>query len=344
MSDTSVGFLPHPSDGLLARLDLADRALDTLDVQYYAWNSDAVGYLVLSRLIAAANRGVKVRMLVDDLKLRDRTKSVASLCLHPNIEIRIFNPWSMRSNAVTHTLQGILGFRRLNRRMHNKLFVADGGRAIVGGRNIGSEYFGLSDGFNFVDFDAILTGSAVARLVHVFESFWGSPVSVSGSSFGRPVSESDLKATLDLVNEQMSQSESELSHVLEGAGDFERVVSAVKWLDDQAINIAFDIPSEAHDPQPAALAALREAVAGAKSDLVVATPFFVPADIDVAWYRGLVDRGVRIRILTNSLASNPGTVSNSWLNKTRSAIVEGGVEIYELQPDSVAKPAWEVSP
>jgi putative cardiolipin synthase len=158
------------------------------------------------------------------------------------------------------------------------------------------------------------------------------------------VSESDLSATLDLVNEQMSQCESELSHVLEGAGDFERVMSAMKSLDDQAISIAFDIPSEAHDPQPAALAALREVVAGAKSDLVVATPFFVPADIDVAWYRGLVDRGVRIRILTNSLASNPGTVSNSWLNKTRAAMVEGGVEIYELQPDSVAKPAWEVSP
>ncbi|MBG7606295.1 MAG: phospholipase D family protein, partial [Actinobacteria bacterium] len=127
---TRLATLRRPSDALLARLTCIDGAERTLDLQYYSWAADAVGYLLIGKLIAAADRGVSVRILVDDIKLLRSTRSVASLCLHPNIAIRVFNPWHMRTSASIQGLEFALSFKRLNRRMHNKLMVVDGERAI----------------------------------------------------------------------------------------------------------------------------------------------------------------------------------------------------------------------
>ncbi len=336
----------HPADGIVARLSLIGNAERTLDLQYYLWDSDVVGYLLLSQLLAAADRGVSVRLLVDDLKLRDRTKRIASLCLHPNLEIRLFNPFKKRSNAVTEGLEFVRRFAKLDQRMHNKLMVADDTRAIFGGRNVAAEHFGLHEAFNFIDFDVELTGPAVVDLSSVFESYWVNPISVPGGNFDESVSETDLASTRTFIARQLGTRESMLTHVLDQEEEWpDRARSTTRSLRPESVTVASDTPGISEGSRPAQVnEALHEVTDGAEHGIVVVTPFFDPGDIHIEWYRELVDRGVRIRILTNSLASNPGTISNSGLNKQRRSVVEAGVELHELRTDAAIKPEWEIPP
>jgi putative cardiolipin synthase len=346
VSRSRIAPLRRPSDGLVARLDLIDGAARTLDLQYYLWDSDAVGYLLLSRMIAAADRGVVVRLLVDDLKLRSRTRSIASLCLHPNMEVRVFNPFSQRSNAVTAGLEFIRRFARLDQRMHNKLLVSDDERAIFGGRNIAAEHFGLDGKFNLIDFDLLLSGAEVSDLSHVFDTYWKSPSSVSGTTLTESVTDVDLAATKALIAEELKKGTPTLSTILAEEGPWHHQVDTVSIpLAAGTFSVVSDAPGVSQDTQPEqVIEALKRNVDSAERDLVVVTPFFVPSKRDVEWYQRMVDRGVRIRILTNSLASNQGTISNSGLSKQRLAVVKAGVELRELRTDAAVKSEWETPP
>jgi putative cardiolipin synthase len=338
--------LGHPSDGLVARLALIDAADRTLELQYYLWDSDAVGYLLLSRLIAAADRGVSVRLLVDDLKLRSRTRSIASLCLHPNLEVRVFNPFDKRSNAAAQGVEFVRRFARLDQRMHNKLLVADNERAIFGGRNIAAEHFGLGERFNLVDYDLLLSGAEASDLSQVFETYWENSSSVSGAALDGSVSEADLAAMRALVAEEVEKGTATLATVLADESAWDGRVGSISIpLAKGTFSVVSDTPEVSPDTRPAqVIEALRTAVSAAERDLVVVTPFFVPTETDVEWYQRIVDRGVRVRILTNSLASNQGTISNSGLNKQRFAVVKAGVELHELRTDAAAKSEWETPP
>jgi putative cardiolipin synthase len=262
------------------------------------------------------------------------------------MEVRVFNPFSKRSNAATQGLEFIRRFARLDQRMHNKLLVADDELAIFGGRNIAAEHFGLDEEFNLVDYDVLLSGVEVAGLAHVFSTYWESPSSVSGVALGESVSEVDRAAIQALVARELQDRTPILTTVLadEGAWD-DRVRSIIFPLDEGALSVVFDTPAVSQDAHPVQVAeSLRRAVDSAERDLVVMTPFFVPSDTDVEWYRHIIDRGVRIRILTNSLASNQGTISNSGLSKQRLAIVKAGVELHELRTDAATKSEWEIPP
>lgn len=337
--------LRRPLDALLARLACIDDAERTLDLQYYSWAPDAVGYLLMSRLIAAADSGVSVRILVDDIELRRSTRSVASLCLHPNIAIRVFNPWGLRSSRSIQGLEFALSYRRLNRRMHNKLLVADGERAVFGGRNVGDEYFGLSDGFNFVDFDALYAGPAVADLATLFEAYWDGPAAVSGANLNESVDQADLVATRELVAAELERRLPALGGVLATEAAPDRPYAEFVPLEAGSIRVVFDAVSGAQAEQPTQVVeALAATAEEATTELVIVTPFFVPDELDIEWYRGATGRGVRVRLLTNSLASNPGTISNSGLKRQREALLRAGVELYELRTDAAVKPEWETDP
>lgn len=335
--------LGRPADGLLARLALIDQAERNLDLQYYLWASDAVGYLLLNRLLAAADRGVRVRILVDDLKLREPTRSVAALCQHPNLEIRLFNPWRHRSSRVAQAFEFIQRFQVLDRRMHNKLLVEDDRRAIFGGRNIAVEHFGLGKTFNLVDHDLLLTGDEAADLTHVFETYWESAVSATDAAFDASVSAGGLTATRAFISQELEKRTPILSPVLHEEDKWNhRSTLAAKPITKGAVRFAADAPDVSQESQHTqVLEALRKTVNTAQRDLVVATPFFVPSELDVEWYQRIIDRGVRIRVLTNSLASNQGTISNAGLKKQRLAMVKAGIELHELRTDAADKPEWE---
>lgn len=338
--------LRRPSDGLLARLALIEQAERTLDLQYYLWDSDAVGYLLLNRLLAAADRGVRVRVLVDDLKLRNRTRSVAALCRHPNLKIRVFNPWRHRSSRVGQAFELIRRFQVLDRRMHNKLLVEDDRRAIFGGRNIAAEHFGLGKTFNLVDHDLLLNGAEATELTRVFETYWESAVSPTEAAFDVSVSDADLAATRAFISQELEMRTPMLSPVLhDEPGWSRRSALAAEPLNKGAVTFVSDTPDVSQESQRIqVLEALRKAVDSAQRDLVVATPFFVPSEADVEWYRRIIARGVRIRVLTNSLASNQGTISNAGLKKQRLAMVKAGIELHELRTDAADKPDWETPP
>ena len=339
---TSLAPLRRPSDALAARLALIDEAHTRLDLQYYQWASDNVGYLLLDRLIAAADRGVAVRLLIDDLRFRSRTHRAASICVHPHIAVRLFNPWTRRSNMVTEAVEFVMQFSRLDRRMHNKLLVADGQHAIAGGRNIADPHYGLNKAFNLVDFDVLLRGAGVSRLQDVFEAYWNSPPATPASSLDSSVSKSDLDAVRTLVNEQVSKrGDAFPPDLTTNTAWRDRMAADSLVIPEDALHIAFDIPGPTSATRPTqVISALHAAVAGAREELVVVTPFFVPNEMDVGFYGSLVDRGVRIRLLTNSLASNSGTISNSGLDRSRKAVVKAGVELHELRADAADKPAW----
>jgi putative cardiolipin synthase len=230
--------------------------------------------------------------------------------------------------------------------MHNKLLITDGERAIVGGRNIADAHYGLHPAYNLVDYDVLLTGPGVAGLHGVFESYWNSEPAVPASALDSSVSPSDLEAFQGLVAQQVAARADALPPDLTTNTAWrDRIASATLPVPDGTLHITSDIPGPTADTGPTqVIEALHEAVASAREELVVVAPFFVPSEMDVGFYGRLVDRGVRIRLLTNSLASNSGTISNSGLDRARKSVVQAGVELYELRADAAVKPAWETAP
>jgi putative cardiolipin synthase len=229
--------------------------------------------------------------------------------------------------------------------MHNKLMVADGERAIFGGRNVGDEYFGLSDGFNFVDFDALYSGWAVADFAALFEAYWNGPVAVSGANLNESVYQADLVATRELVAAELDRHLPALSGVLAAQAASDRLHAEYVPLDAGSIRVVFDAVAGAHAEQPTQVVeALAATAEEATTELIIVTPFFVPDELDMDWYRAATSRGVRVRLLTNSLASNPGTISNSGLKRQREVLLRAGVELHELRTDAAVKPEWETDP
>jgi putative cardiolipin synthase len=230
--------------------------------------------------------------------------------------------------------------------MHNKLLVADDKQAIFGGRNIAAEHFGLGEKFNLIDDDVLLSGPEVRGLSTVFEEYWNSPTSMPGTELDETVGDNDLAATRDFIAYELETRMPALSGVLNEQSAWpQRAASMTIPLEADALSVVADSPDFSRGDRPTqVIEMLHRAVNAAKRDLVVVTAFFVPDEIDIDWYRSLVDRGVRIRLLTNSLASNMGTISNSWLTKVRLPLVKAGVELHELRTDAAVKPDWEIPP
>ena len=162
------------------RLALIDHATQSIDIQYYLWNDDEAGNLMLARLFEAAERGVRVRVLVDDFLFTGDEEQLASVCYHPNLDIRLFNPSVVRAGTIGQLLELVVNWTERNRRMHNKLFVVDGLVAIMGGRNIGNGYFGMSEKYNFLDLDVMTAGAVVPEISRSFDRFWNSDPAYPG--------------------------------------------------------------------------------------------------------------------------------------------------------------------
>ena len=179
-SKTGIHAMPDPRDAFAARVLLAREAEKSLDAQYFIWNGDEVGYLLFQALWQAAERGVRVRLLLDDLNTKGLDSTLAALDAHPNIEVRLYNPVVIRDNRVFNFLTD---FTRVNRRMHNKSFTADNQATIVGGRNIADEYFGAGDGITFADLDVLAVGPAVSEVSREFDVYWNSASAYPASGF-----------------------------------------------------------------------------------------------------------------------------------------------------------------
>lgn len=334
-------LLERNEDGLAWRLALVDTARHTLDLQYYVWFGDRTGQLLMARVIAAADRGVRVRILFDDLNsmLHDmshvelRDDAIGLLDRHPNIEVRLFNGWRGRG-PLERVAEGASRFTQLNRRMHNKQMIADNRAAIVGGRNIGDEYFGLNDAFNFHDLDVLALGPVAREASAAFDRYWnsdtvrGSPASAAASPLDG-LSEASLRAIREL------QADPRAATILQGRRDWTPELASLpaRLLPGRG-RVEADPPSRDEGVRNRMPAAIHRLMLGAQREVLVTNAYIIPDAAFVEDLRALVARGVRVRILTNSLASHDVPAVNSHYEAWRAPLLALGVELHELRSDA----------
>ncbi len=321
---------------LAARLALINRAEKTLDLQYYIWHDDQVGRVLHNRLLAAADRGVKVRLLLDDFDTAGKDNLLSLINHHPNIDIRLFNPFQHR-NARWWAL--LTDSSRLNRRMHNKAIIADRSAAIMGGRNIGDEYFGVSQEVEFSDMDVLAVGPVSSEIEKSFERFWNSrwsyPIDLIVT--GTDVSDIQYQTFREQSDRQFSEARQSdyakaIEHHIQDAqlDIYHANYTWSKWqlFHDNPQKITQDNVSDKHHLAPHLL----RLIDNTKSDLVIVSPYFVPGKKFTRYLVEKVRSGVRVRILTNSLASNDVGLVHAGYRRYREQLVEGGVELYEFKP------------
>ena len=340
---SGFSLLIHGREAFIARLALADLAERSLDMQYYSWDGDITGRIIVDSVMKAADRGVRVRLLVDDAFFNASDAVRAALDAHPNVEIRLFNP---ATNRRWSALNFIVDFGRLNRRMHNKLMVADNAAAIVGGRNIGDIYYGVNTIANYRDLDVLAIGPVVRDLSDVFDRFWNSPSSVPIAALvNRAYGAADLDAILIRLREEIAAAE----YPYPIDQDLDELAAQSAELRDNLVwaygRVVADDP-ETITPgieSDYVVAFIRGRVAQLKQELLVETPYFVLPARAQATVKALHERNVRVRVLTNSLASNDMLPAHSGYAKTRRRLLENGMELYELRPDTDAfRPGWSL--
>ncbi len=320
-----------------ARLALADTAERTLDLQYYIWAEDGTGFRLADQLLEAADRGVRVRVLLDDLDVKS-DDFVASIDAHPSVEIRIFNPSANRS---AKGLGFVSEFGRLNHRMHNKVMITDGVMAIVGGRNIGDHYFEVDPESNFRDLDILAAGPVAREISATFDYFWNGEWSFPIASLvDRSYDQDDLAAVRATIAEQVAATSYPYStdaDIATARAAFGPNLNRLTWAPGRVVA---DDPASLSKIRENALEtgeimmALRNKLDTIEHEMLVESAYFVLTDRSIEAARKLVDRGVRVRILTNSLVSNDVLAAHAGYEKRRKDLLETGVELFELRPDS----------
>jgi putative cardiolipin synthase len=332
---SGVHALPQGPDALAARLAVADAATTSLDVQYYIWHSDDSGVLLIHRLLKAADRGVRVRLLLDDLGTKATDDGLLVLDSHPNIEVRLFNPVSLRSARM---LGALLDFRRVNRRMHNKAFIADNKVAIVGGRNIGDEYFGAREDVNFADLDVVTVGPVVQEVSQQFDAYWNSPSSIEITAIAAPNETPEHAATRRARYETMlaqANQSAAAQRVRKSAETSTTREGRVSFVPGRAWAVYDDpvkVTHSASDPTSHLAPKLRAIVDSTQRELFIVSPYFIPEAKGLELFRELRARGVRVVVLTNSLASTDVAAVHAGYKRYRKPLLECGVELYELKP------------
>jgi putative cardiolipin synthase len=333
------GFHPMPNgvDALLMRLYLAEAAERSLDLMYYIWHDDLVGRHLAAAVLRAADRGVRVRLLVDDLGTNPDDNAILALDAHPNVEVRLFNPVASRSARLWGALTD---FGRVNRRMHNKAFIADNQRAILGGRNIGDEYFGAHTETDFGDLDVVTAGPVVAQISAAFDRYWNSPVVYPIAVLaGREGSDAELAALRQRLAEFV-ESQRDTPYVKSLQSEAATALATAPQLYWGKADLLVDDPAKVTRTQEETEGHLLPQFAQLGLDITrevtIVSPYFIPGDAGVQWLLGLVKRGVRVTVLTNSLASNDVPSVYAGYKSYREPLVEGGVRLYELKPEAIA--------
>jgi cardiolipin synthase C len=352
---TGIYVLDKGEEALLARAWLADHAQKTIEVQYFIWSTDNIGILASEALLRAADRGVKVRVIVDDLLVDAPDKSLLALAKHANIEIKIYNPQHKVGTPFHKRLLNIaVNFRGVNQRMHDKTFIVDGKLGITGGRNMASEYFDLNHEYNFRDRDALLLGDVSNTMQASFNRFWQSPLSA-------PVEE--LYDGLGIIQKNVSVKDAEIQKIyadlhayaqnpanfsLEIRDAIQNTPQAFMRLAEQLIwtNIEFisDTPGKNNNKillggSGKTTEKLANLVANAKQDIVIQSPYLVMSNSAIKLFKAAIKRGVSVRINTNSMAATDNVQAFSGYRNQRDQLLKMGIQIYEYKPDPHIKHA-----
>jgi putative cardiolipin synthase len=345
--DSGHYALFNAREAFAARALLARAAQQTLDVQYYIWRADKTGQLLLRECLLAADRGVRVRMLLDDAGTAGLDHTLLALHSHPHIEVRLFNPFVVRwPKGLGYATE----FSRLNRRMHNKSFTADNQATIVGGRNVGNEYFGATDGVLFADLDLLTVGPVVQDVSRDFDRYWASASAYPVDAIVTRPPATTLDALRTEGDALLASAEAQdFRHAIQQTPFIQNLVAAqlpVHWARARLVS---DDPAkalnQADERQLIGMQIVR-ALGTPKRSLDIVSPYFVPTDEGVEALTTLTQAQVRVRVLTNSVQATDVVVVHAGYAKYREPLLRHGVELFELRKstpdyaDDTEKKKW----
>ena len=326
---TGIYPLNDGKDAFVARLALIEQAKYTLDVQYYIWHDDISGRLLLQYVYQAAQRGVSVRLLLDDNNTKDMDKLLLAMDSHPNIQVRLFNPFMQRN---LRPLGYLSDFFRLNRRMHNKSLTADGLATIVGGRNIGDEYFGAGTGVMFADLDVLATGAVVQSVNDDFYAYWQSQSVYPLQSI---VSDDNIPA-FDATPAKDKQTQEYLT-ALQHAQFVKQLQTGslpMSWVNAYLVS---DSPTKGLGKatmEQTLLSQITPLIEATKNELLIISPYFVPTHTGSQMFANIAKQGKDVHILTNALSATDVAPVHAGYAKYRKPLLKAGVHLYELKPDA----------
>jgi cardiolipin synthase C len=347
---TGAYVLETGTEALIARAWLVDNAKHAIDAQYFIWSTDNIGILAAEALLRAADRGVVVRVIVDDLLINAPDKALLALALHPKIEIKVYNPRHSVGTPLPKRVLNMLGdFRAFNQRMHDKVFIVDGKAAITGGRNMAAEYYDYNQEYNFRDRDILVLGDVVAAMRASFERFWANDLCVmveyrfDGYGLMKKnvrVGDADVQGVYQYLH-QYAASPGNFAPEVRAAINavpqtFDRLSRQIAW---GKVDFLSDRPGKNDAVGTlggggATAMALAQLVRGARERVVIQSPYLVLSDEALEIMRRAVARGVRVRIVTNSLAATDNIPAFSGYRNQRQALLAAGMEIFEFRPDA----------
>ena len=338
---SGVYVLEKGEESLLTRAWFTYNASRTIDIQYFIWSTDNIGTLASEALLRAAERGVRVRVIVDDLLIDAKHDTLLALAAHSNVQVRIYNPQYTVGTSLLQRLGNLLeDFRAVNQRMHDKIALFDGLAGITGGRNMADEYYDYDTEYNFRDRDVLVVGPAAKMMGESFERFWSSPlaVPVEQQLQGVRLSSDIVAAHHDWLHDYAQDPENYTPRIRSILDSLDEKISQLSghlvWCDTRVIS---DEPGKNDGSLglkggSASTMALTSAVENATTRVTIQTPYVVLTDEALSLFARLVQRGVRVRIVTNSLASTDNLQAFSGYHKQRDALLAAGIELYEFRP------------
>lgn len=337
--ESAFRLVSEGPEAFVIRAHTARLAARSIDVQTYIWHADLTGRFLAKELLDAADRGVRVRLLVDDLDARNNNYGFAALDAHPNIDVRLFNPLASRQGTVSMAFEFLAGMKRLNRRMHNKSWIVDNRIAVAGGRNLGDEYFGAAEEVNFVDLDFAMVGPVVRDVSGSFDRFWNSehawPVSLLSPEGATQAALARIRPRLEEAADEAR--DSRYAAMLAGDPAVQRLLAG-DWPMTWTSHYEFvtDAPDKVDRTEEAGSSGVARGLAPlfleSRESLSIISPYFVPGKGGTGWLVSRQEAGSAVRIVTNSLAANDVAAVHGGYSRYRKKLLEGGVELWELKP------------
>jgi len=344
---TGVYILDQGTEAMFTRAWLSEYAQKTIDVQYFIFTTDNIGLIAIDYLVRAADRGVKVRILIDDIMLNADSKELLTLNSHPNISIKIYNPLANVGKNIVQKLANLtLRFHAFNQRMHNKTFTVDNRVSITGGRNIADEYFGYDHKYNFRDRDVLLVGETPKQIQKSFNLFWNDELSVPASQLLKNNTAPQIQPNFEKLHQYACNPANFLPELREqiammpSAFNYAVNHNQVHWLEN--VEYVSDAPGK-NDGKTflggsgIATDRLISLVQQAKHSVTIQTPYLITTDLGKGILKTLVDKGVEVKILTNSLASNDNFEAFSGYQRDRKKLLQTGIRIFEFKPNAKIK-------
>ena len=336
--ESGLTLLLDNVDAFAARMQSATQAGRSLDLMYYIWKTDTAGWLLIDALVAAADRGVRVRLLLDDVNVQGFDRTFLAMSQHPLIEVRLFNPTRNRGQAVRRIAEMLLGLARFNRRMHGKMWVADGRLAIIGGRNIGDTYFSSdNDTRTSVDADVMFVGPKVAEVSDVFDSYWNLGLSLPILSLWPTIRANPRAFRNRLARHIRTAAACEfMEKVLNDRSSDSFLTQRLYWTDQ--VQLLADPPDKAYDlhSTPWMDTAIASILEAAKTDVQLITPYFVPGSVGLAGLAGLMARGVKVSLITNALSATDFVTVYGAYRYFRGPMLKAGARIFEFSKPALA--------